>query len=202
MVKQIIAALIMGALAFTPSGLAQTTNAPKPNPEGEAKPHVLREGDKLDLKVYREPDLDVTQTIDKQGMINLQLVGPVKMEGLTVAEARQKIHDLYAKDYLVNPSISLELVDMVKERITILGEVMKPGPIEIPADTSLNLLEAISMAGGYTRMGSPSKITVMRMVNGQPTVYKLNADAMIKDRNVKPFELQPKDVVKVGEKLF
>jgi hypothetical protein len=72
----------------------------------------------------------------------------------------------------------------------------------MPGEESINLLQAISMAGGYTRIGAPWKITLQRTVNEEQKIFKLDADAMSKDKKSKPFEILPDDSITVGEKII
>ena len=57
-------------------------------------------------------------------------------------------------------------------------------------------------AGGYTRLGSPSKVSLRRLQNGQPVVFSLNAEQMSKDKKSKPFVILPDDIITVGERIF
>jgi polysaccharide export outer membrane protein len=109
---------------------------------------------------------------------------------------------LYARDYLVNPRVSLSIVEHAKLRFTVMGQVQRPGTYEFPSDEPLNLLQGIAMAGGYTRMGAPSKVSLQRIINAQLVIYPLNADQMSKDKKAKPFEIMPDDIITIGERIF
>jgi polysaccharide export outer membrane protein len=85
---------------------------------------------------------------------------------------------------------------------TILGEVQRPGTYEIPAGQPFTLLQAIALAGGYTRIGSPGKVIVQRIEKDQKKVYSLDAGSMAKDERAKPFEVFPNDNITVGERIF
>jgi polysaccharide export outer membrane protein len=128
--------------------------------------------------------------------------GQVKIGGKTIEEATTVITRLFDDGYLVNPQVSITVLEYAKRRFTVLGQVQRPGTYEMPGEESINLLQAISMAGGYTRIGAPWKITLQRTVNDEQRVFKLDAEAMSKDRNAKPFEIMPDDTITVGEKLI
>ena len=72
--------------------------------------------------------------------------------------------ELYARDYLVNPKVNVTLVGYAKRRFTMLGQVNRPGSFEMPEGSpgGIDLLEAVAMAGGYTRIAAPERITVRR----------------------------------------
>ncbi|HUI06168.1 MAG TPA: polysaccharide biosynthesis/export family protein [Verrucomicrobiae bacterium] len=158
--------------------------------------------DLIEIKVYQQPDLETRTRVAMDGTITMPLLGVIKVSGMSVEEARTKIHDLLAKDYLVKPQVSVTVVEYAKRLFTILGEVQRPGTYEIPAGEPFSLLQAIALAGGYTRIGSPGKVIVQRIENGQKKVYNLDAGSMAKDERVKPFEILPNDAITVGEKFF
>lgn len=166
------------------------------------KSRVLVPDDLVEVKVYQQPDLETRVRIVQDGRIIMPLLGAVAVGGKTVDQARAMIRDLLDKDYLVNPQVSLTIVEYAKRFFTILGEVQHPGTYEIQGESSLSLLQAIGLAGGYTRIGAPSKITVQRILNGQQKIYNLNAESMSKDEKTKPFEILPNDTITVGESLF
>jgi polysaccharide export outer membrane protein len=185
-------------------------NTPRAAVAGEAEPappltqktNVLKPNDVILVKVYQEDDLETKAAIDRDGLITLPLLGTVEVRNRTPEQATMLIRALYAKGYLVNPRVSLTVLEHAKLRFTVMGQVQRPGTYEFPADEPLNLLQGIAMAGGYTRMGSPSKVSLQRMQNGQPAIYPLNADQMSKDKKAKPFGIMPDDIITVGERIF
>jgi len=168
----------------------------------ETNVHLLVPDDLVEIKVYQQPDLETKARIDRDGTVTMPLLGSVRISGKTDEQARALIHDLLAKDYLVNPQVSVTVVEYAKRSFTILGEVQRPGTYEIPSGESVTLLQAIAFAGGYTRIGSPSKVIVQRIEDGQKKIYNLDAGAMARDERVKPFEVLPNDSITVGEKFF
>lgn len=162
----------------------------------------LQPNDVLEVMVYQEPDLATKVTLDDRGMVALPLIGPVKLAGLTLEQATAKIRDMYDKDYLVNPKVTIQVDQLAVLRFTVLGEVQRPGSFEFPPNESLNLLEGLAMAGGYTRLAAPNKVTLQRNVNGELKVFHLDADAMARDKKNKPFQLLPDDTVTVEERVF
>src|SRR5664279_3088579 len=175
---------------------------PEPAPSLTQKTNVLKPNDVILVKVYQEDDLETKTAIDRDGLITLPLLGTVEVRNRTPEQATVLIRELYAKGYLVNPRVSLTVLEHAKLRFTVMGQVQRPGTYEFPADEPLNLLQGIAMAGGYTRMSSPSKVSLQRVQKGQPVIYPLNADQMSKDKQAKPFEIKPDDIITVGERIF
>lgn len=162
--------------------------------------YVLKPNDVVLVKVYQEEDLTIQARVARDGSINLPLLGTVQVGSNSVEKAIGIIRDGLAKDYLVNPQVSLSIVEYAKRRFTVLGQVNRPGTYEMPGDDQINLLQAIAMAGGYTRIGAPKKITVQRVVAAETKVFQLNAESMAKNEGEKPFEIQEDDTITVGEK--
>jgi polysaccharide export outer membrane protein len=193
--------MILSASAQQPSNTVGQIK--KPVPDGQVATNVLTTGDVVELRVYQEDDLNLPRAvITRDGTITHPLLGPLEIAGKTIEQAREMIRDILAKDYLVTPRVSLTIVEYARRSFTILGHVVRPGPYDIPRNESPGLLQAIAIAGGYTRLGSPSRVTVQRIVNGEKQIYKLDAEALAKDRNAKPFPVLPGDIIEVGEKVF
>jgi polysaccharide export outer membrane protein len=163
---------------------------------------TLSPNDGILVTVYQEDDLTTKTIIDKNGMVMLPLLGQVKISGLTVGQATERIQQLYNKDYLVNPQVNLIVERFAERRFAVLGQVQKPGNFDFPTNESVNLLEAIAIAGGYTRLGAPSKVDVRRVEDGSPKIFHFDAGEMAKDPKKKPFEILPDDIITVGERTF
>jgi polysaccharide export outer membrane protein len=161
--------------------------------------YVLRPGDVVQVKVYQEDDLASTSRIGPDGSIALPLVGSVRVGSNTVSHATATIASLLAKDYLVNPQVTLNVTEFAKRRFTVLGQVQRAGTYEMPTHESVNLLQAIAAAGGFTRIGNPRRITIQRTVGSENQKINLDSEAMSKKKE-QPFFIRPDDVVTVGEK--
>ncbi len=184
-------------------GAGPGTNHPGDANDLKSDPaRVLSPNDGILVTVYQEDDLTTKTIIDKNGMVMLPLLGQVKISGLTVGQATARIQQLYDKDYLVHPQVNLIVESLAGRRFAVLGQVQKPGNFDFPTNEPVNLLEAIAMAGGYTRLGAPSKVDVRRIENGSPKIYHFDAGKMAKDAKNKPFEILPDDIITVGERTF
>jgi protein involved in polysaccharide export with SLBB domain len=191
------------ALWCVPSSAADIISTNASGFATNARPdYVLAANDILHVKVYQEDDLEAKVRVSKDGAVALALIGTVRVGGKTREQAAKHIRDLLAEKYLVNPQVSLDIVEYSKRRFTVLGQVQRPGTYEMPGDESVNLLQAISMAGGYTRLGTGRGVTIQRGQGESKEVFKKHADSMAKDKDVKIFEIQPDDTITIGEKIF
>lgn len=168
----------------------------------DIRPYALQPGDMVQVSVYQEDDLSAKARLEKDGTVLLPLLGKVRIGDKTLEEASTVICDLLGTKYLVRPQVTLIVMEFAKRRFTVLGQVQRPGSYEMLSGESLSLLQAIAMAGGYTRIGAPSKVTVQRKAGAETKTYKLDAGAMSKDQNAKPFEVLPDDTITVGERLI
>ncbi|HEV7406338.1 MAG TPA: polysaccharide biosynthesis/export family protein [Chthoniobacteraceae bacterium] len=168
----------------------------------DAETYSLAPNDMVDIRVFQEDDLSSKLRISPKGTINFPLIGVVTIGGLTPQEAANLIRRALDKDYLVNPQVSVTVLEYGKRRFTVLGQVGKPGSYDMPEREGVTLLDAIAMAGGYTRIADASKITVRRKGDGKENILKLNAKSMAKDERVSTFQVQPGDIITVAESIF
>lgn len=195
-----ILAVIFGA---TPAfGVDPAKNDVTVQVDARATSYILAPNDLISVKVFQEDDLESKLRISKDGTITFPLIGPVKIGGKTPQDASRIIRDGLAKGYLINPQVTINVLEYTKYRVTVLGQVQKPGSYDFPNRESLGLLEAIGLAGGYTRGANPSKVIVKRLENGQERVYQLNAKSMASQGSTKGFEVLPGDVITVAESIF
>ncbi|HEY0550295.1 MAG TPA: polysaccharide biosynthesis/export family protein [Verrucomicrobiae bacterium] len=178
------------------------TNATPVSGTNARPDYVLAANDTVMVKVYQEGDLDAKVRISKDGTIVLPLLGQVTVGGKTREDAAKWIRDLLAEKYLVSPQVSLDIAEYSRRRFTVLGQVQRPGTYDLPGDEAVNLLQAISMAGGYTRLGTGRGVNVQRGQGADKKIFKLDADSMAKEQGVKVFEIMADDTITVGEKIF
>ena len=172
-----------------------------PAAAGTASNHILAPTELIEIKVFQEPDLSTAARIRDDGKINMPLVGEVALAGRTVQEATGMIRDGLQAKFLVNPQVTVTIVEHARKLFTILGQVQRAGTYKFPERESLNLIQSIGIAGGYTAIADPTRITLKRLVNGRQTVLKLDAKRMAKDGSA-PVEIQSGDIITVGERLF
>jgi protein involved in polysaccharide export with SLBB domain len=164
--------------------------------------YVLTPGDSIQVTVFQEDELNRTSRIGDNGVVYLPLIGPVRMGGMTVPQAVSMVEELLRKDFLVNPQVTINVLQLAMKQITILGQVTRPGVYEIASRQSMDVLQAIGMAGGYTRIAHPGHITVKRTEAGEEKVYKIDGKRMASREDEEPFRVLPGDVITVGESIF
>ena len=163
----------------------------------------VQPSDILAVQIYQQRDLDKEARVEADGTITLHLIGRVNVEGLTVSEAREKVTELYNRDFLVNPQVDLQVTQFNLDQVQILGQVRSPGSIVIPPDEDLSLLQAISRTGGFTRLARKGSVQIRReLENGETKVYVINASDLISDPDSEGFILQDGDIVFIDERII
>ncbi len=122
-------------------------------------------GDVLKISVYDNPDLEKVVRVSNEGVIVLPLIGEIAVGGLSVSDVTKKITDLLADGYLISPHVSVFVEEFRSKKVTILGEVNKPGLFEISGNTSF--LELISKAQGFTKNAGDSAVIKRRQKPGK-----------------------------------
>ncbi len=163
----------------------------------------IQPSDILAVTIFQQPDLEKQTRVEADGTITLHLVGRVNVDGLSVSEAREKITELYDRDFLVNPQVDLQVIEFNLDEVQVLGQVRTPGTIVIPPDQDLTLLQAISRAGGFTRLARKGSVKIRReLEDGEKKVFAINASDLISDPDSQDFILQDGDIVFVDERLI
>jgi len=163
--------------------------------------YVLVVGDVIELNIFREPDLTTQATIARDGTVQLPLVREVKLAGSTIRQAREMLRDLYDRQFLVNPQVFLNVVKYAQRKFTIMGQVARPGSYELQGGERIDILEAIGLAGGFTRIADRGRVVIQRRENGEVIAIRANAKRMADGREA-PVEVQPGDIITVTESWF
>ena len=164
--------------------------------------YLLQAGDLVEIKVYKEDDMDRTLRISTNGSITFPLIGNLKIAGLTVSAAEQKMENAL-QSYLKTPSVSFLIKEYANKTVYVLGQVKKPSSITITPEKTMTLLEAITSAGGFTDIAAISKVKILRMENGVQKSIEVDVSQITKEGN-KQYDvpLKPADVVFVPQSLF
>jgi polysaccharide export outer membrane protein len=162
---------------------------------------VLVVGDVIELNIFREPDLATQATIARDGTVQLPLIREVQLAGRSIREARELLRSLYDTSYLVDPQVFLNVIKYAQRKFTIMGQVARPGSYELQGGERIDLLEAVGLAGGFTRIANRGRVIIQRREGEAVTAIKANAKRMADGREV-PVEVQPGDVITVSESWF
>lgn len=173
--------------------------------DSDADSYTLQPGDRVNIKIYPEDEyLKGAETeVSSEGNITLPLLGKVPVAGQTVIQAEQNLTRLIDKEYIVDPEVVIDVLKYKKQSVVILGQVVKPGTYEFPPGTTrVTLLQAVSMAGGFSDIANIKKIKIMRKgKKDKSDVIRANAEDIIGGEE-EDVELESGDVVNVAESRF
>ena len=186
-------------LALTGGGLAaqSVTSQSDPRPGGSstgtAAPddYRLASGDKLRIEVYKDPQLSQTLQVRPDGKITLPLVGDVPAAGRTPLALRDAIAAAL-KEYITNPVVTVIVVEIEPQSVSVMGEVERPGPV--PIKGRLSVLEALAVAGGFKDFANTKNISIRRSTPSGVQIIKFNYKEAVRGEG-KPLYLQPGDIV-------
>lgn len=156
----------------------------------------------VQVSVFNEPELAAGGRVRKDGTIQCPLIGAVKIQGLSQTAAARLVEELYRKDYLVNPEVNLFVSQFSVQRVTILGQVQRPGAHELPAEKNLTILQVLGLAGGPTRLANLKKVVVKRRVDGREQIFKVDVNGMASGKETMMFYVREDDVITVPESFF
>jgi polysaccharide export outer membrane protein len=164
--------------------------------------YVLRAGDVVTVTVFQEPDLACSERVAADGTIDVPLAGRINVAGKTALSASNSVKAALEDGFLVNAQVTLGVTDATKQYFTLLGQVASPGAYALPASGRISLLQAIGLAGGFTRLASPGRITVKRVLGGKDELIKVDADKLASGKGTGGFDVLPGDVITVKERIF
>lgn len=193
--------LLAGLACLLPArGAAQASGAPE---RAATTDYVLQPLDLLQIRVFQEPTLDRDVRITRDYVITLPLIGTVDLRGHTVREAEAMIRDLYNRDFLVNPQVSITVLEYARRSVNVLGSVTTPGEVQFPPEQGLTLLDAISRAGGFSRLADRRRVKLTRtLADGTTETFIINADELIEGSSQRVWTLQVNDLIYVPERIL
>jgi protein involved in polysaccharide export with SLBB domain len=162
----------------------------------------LSVNDLLDFRIFQEPDFDAVIRVSGDGTAIFPMIGQLHIAGKTIGETTELLRNRYMSGYLTNPQVNLTVRTYARKMFTILGQVQRPGTYPIEGGESVSLLQAIGMAGGYTRIANLNKVIVKRREGGAENVYQFNAKKMARSGADSTFRIMPGDVITVAESIF
>lgn len=154
------------AIPATTAGAEQSA-AKNASPKTDA--YVLQPGDILQIDVWKEKDLMRQVKIRPDGGINFPLAGDVAAAGRTVEQLRNDLKEKLAK-YVPDPVVTVAVMEGVGNKIYIIGKVNKPG--EYVASRNMDVMQALTMAGGLSPYASENNIKILRRVNGEQKTFR------------------------------
>ena len=157
-------------------------------------------GDKINIQVYNEKELSGIYQVSPEGYITFPFIGEIKVDGLNIFSLAMKISSKLKEGYLKDPNVAVSVEEFVSKRIFVLGQVKKAG--SFPIRRQMSVIEAISLAGGFTNLADLSNVVVTRKGGGGKEKRFVVDIKSIVNGVKENFYLDAGDIVFVGERFF
>jgi polysaccharide export outer membrane protein len=182
-----------------------------PEPEGADQQFASIDGDyrigvddRVQVSVWRNPDLSVTVPVRPDGKISVPIIGDVSAGGRTASEVAETIKKRLS-EYVRDPSVVVIVTELRSHeflsRVRVTGAVRTPR--SIPHRQGMTVLDAVLEAGGINDFASPNGTKLYRKVKGKTEVFEIElGDILRKGKIESNYMLRPGDVLTVPERLF
>jgi polysaccharide export outer membrane protein len=161
--------------------LLATAVAAQPPAAGGAVRYEVQPSDILQVSVWREPELTQQVVVRPDGGFSFPLVGEVNAVGKTVEELRREIAEQLG-GFIPDVVVTVAVLEIRGNKIYVIGQVNQPG--EFIVNPRVDVMQALSLAGGTTAFASPNAIFVLRRDNAQQRRLPFNFDAVLRGRDL------------------
>ena len=155
--RTLLVGFLLCSMAFEAGCLGPVTTKVYDAPAG----FLLGPEDELEITVWKNQDLSRITVIRPDGLISMPLIGDIQAAGLTADALAQRIAERLKQFFATTPSVSVSVKTINSYSVFVLGEVTKPGKYQLKS--YITVLQAISMAGGFTAYASKNKLQIVRV---------------------------------------
>lgn len=193
--------LFVTALAIFISSCGPRPDNSRVNLPAPVESTAVGVGDLFTLQVVGEKDLPQDYQVAPDGTVDLPFVGRLEVKGLEPQEIAKLVKkELMEREILTNPDVIVSVTEYRSRRVTVLGQVQKPG--SFPHTAGMTLLQAVSLAGGFTSIANLDRVNLTRgKAEGGTTTVVISANAIMEGKSV-DFPLQAEDRIYVYERVF
>jgi polysaccharide export outer membrane protein len=205
LIAPLLALISCGSIAQTTSTTGDGDEAPAnaqpaapvtaDDDANDANTYVIQPGDILQILVWREKDLSGEMMVRPDGGLSFPLVREIAAAGKTAEQLRKELVDRLAK-YVPDPVVTVSVKQGLGNKIYVIGKVNKPG--EYIATRNLDVMQALSVAGGPTPFASVNNIKILRRINGEQQTFRFKYSRVEKGKDLEQnIVLQGGDVIVV-----
>jgi polysaccharide export outer membrane protein len=168
--------------------------------EVQAEDTVVGPGDVFDVRVYDEEDLSAEYRVENDGTIDFPLVGRIEVAGLVPTVIAERIRDrLRDGQFLIAPHVSVRVQEYNSRRVSVIGAVREPG--SYPIGSRMGVVEAVSLAGGFTALANRDATLLTRRIEGELRTFSVPVDR-ISSGQEPDVTVRAGDILHVPERLF
>jgi polysaccharide export outer membrane protein len=208
MKKWIVVIGLIAAMFLAPALRAQEPS-PAPAAQAEAEPvkqdaaeYLVGIDDILEIHVISPESINLTVTVSPDGSVTFPYIGMIIVKDKTLTKLQDEITTRLAEGYMKYPVVNVILKESRSRRFFVYGEVIHPGTYPIEQNTTV--MRAISVAGGFTKFGSSSRVKVLRArkdgAGYEP--LKINIKDVMNGNANADISIHSGDIVVVSEGVF
>ena len=169
---------------------------------GYTQSYTVGVGDIIEVAIIQPDSMTTRVTVSPGGDISVPYIGSVYVKGKTVSSIQSIIQTRLTSGYLKYPVVTVSLIESRSRSFTISGEVIRPG--NYPIFENMTVLKAISVAGGFTRFGSSSKVKILRPRKDRPGYINIKVDlkAVLDGDANADVTIEAGDIIVISESVF
>lgn len=156
-------------------------------------------GDVFEVRVYGEKELSGLYRVSPEGSIEFPLVGRVDISGQTPREVSETLRSRLMDGFIRDPHVSVFVKEYNSKKVFVIGQVQRPGTF--PFEERMNIVQAITQAGGFTPTAARDRTLVTRTIDGREVQIPVPVDRIATGEAVN-FPLAPGDIVFVPEGIL
>lgn len=195
--RHLVKAALLSAVVWVSASAQSTESTPS---QGSTTIRKIQANDVILIRVVGEVDLTMERRVGEDGMITYPYLEALKVSDKTPTEVERMVRDGLKGDYLVNPQVTVDFKEYVKQFVNVSGMVNSPGRIELPVDRRLDLMDVLSLAKDLSPKANKNDIVLTRQ--GQPSKTYKYSDIQSNTDPEKRIYVEPGDQIKVGERIF
>lgn len=185
--------LALTAVLLVAASVAQAQRGATPD-------YIIGPNDVLSVYVWNHPEISTQVSVSQSGNVSYPLIGEVQVGGITVRDAEERIRKSLEK-YYVDPKVTVTLTGLVGKRISVTGEVVKPG--EFDYIDGFTLSQYIAGAGGVREAANMKNARITRLSASGAKVITIDMNRVVHDgRRDLDLILEPGDTVTIPRKWF
>ncbi|MFH1692080.1 MAG: polysaccharide biosynthesis/export family protein [Candidatus Omnitrophota bacterium] len=171
-------------------------------PATKTQEYMVGIDDVIEIVILQPEKLSVMATVSPDGNVTFPYIGSVQVKGATLSGIQEEVQTRLADGYMKYPVVVVTLKESRSQKFFVYGEVVRPGTYFLEENTTV--LKAITMAGGFTKYGSSSRVKVLREKENAPgyMAIKVNMKAVMDGVSTDDVVVEPNDIVVVSEGIF
>ncbi len=162
---------------------------------GPRRPYTVLAGDVLQISVWKEPELQMEVLVRPDSAFSFPLAGDISTEGLSVVDLQAELTQRLSR-YISTPVVTVSVTAVLGNKVYVIGQVGKPG--EFVVNPQVDVMQALSMAGGLTPFAATNDIKILRRTGSRQIALSFKYNDVLKGRHLEQnIMLQSGDIVVV-----